>query len=75
MKLYLAVIITLCHITLTLIKRNPIAKVETPKTFFIGNNYLYYNNATRNSKAMNTEQLINQKTTDYRFLKKTSFGQ
>ncbi len=75
MKLYLALIITLCHISLTLIKRNSTPKVATPNTLFIGNNYLYCTNAARTSKAMITEKLTNQKNTDYRFLKKTSFGQ
>ncbi|MBL4643526.1 MAG: hypothetical protein JKY44_08050 [Flavobacteriaceae bacterium] len=70
MKLYLALSITLFHITLTLIKRNPIAKDATTKIVLIRNSNLYDNSATGISKAMTTEKLTNQKRTDYRFLKK-----
>lgn len=70
MKIYLALIITLCHISLTLIKRNPTPKEEISQQLFIENNYLYYNSATRIFSAKVTEEFPNRKITDYRFLKK-----
>ena len=69
MKLYLALIITLCHISLTLVKGNTKPKVAAPKILLIGNDSLYCINATKVSKAVITEKLTNRKTTDYRFLK------
>lgn len=60
MKLYLALIITLCQISLTLIKRNPLPKEETTKLLFIGNSNLYCNSYTEIVHATIAEKFPNK---------------
>ena len=61
MKLYLALIITLCHISLTLTNRIQMPKDETTKIVFIGNSHLYYKSATGIGNTLDTEKCPNKK--------------